>query len=118
MLSEPPQLFNLVISRLPTAPLRPMEKVNPSGRQEERREHKRDPKQEQNDAEEKESGIDLHLGTDIVDMDLAENHDDAVDQRPANEPMPQSGKHTPGQGPVWVKATNGVEKVGAHKCGK
>ena len=59
----------------------------------------------------KESGIDLHLGTDIVDMDLAENHDDAVDQRPANEPMPQSGKHTPGQGPVWVKATNGVEKV-------
>jgi glutathione reductase (NADPH) len=55
-------------------------------------------------------GIDLHLGTDIVEMDLAVNRDDAVSGRPANEPAPSSGTHMAGDGPVRVKSTNGTEK--------
>ena len=56
-------------------------------------------------------GIDLHVGTNIVDMDLAANRTDAVAGRPANEPAPSSGRHRPGEGPVWVKSTNGSEKI-------
>jgi glutathione reductase (NADPH) len=55
-------------------------------------------------------GIDLHLGTNIVEMDLAANRSDAVSGRPAGEPVRQSGRHRPGEGPVWVKSTNGSER--------
>ncbi len=56
-------------------------------------------------------GVDLHLGTNIVEMDLAANRDEARSGRPANEPVPSSGTHKPAEGPVWVKSTNGTEKV-------
>jgi glutathione reductase (NADPH) len=55
-------------------------------------------------------GIDLHLGTDIVEMDVA-GSDEAMHHRPANEPAPSSGTHKPGEAPVWVKGSNGTEKV-------
>ena len=57
----------------------------------------------------RERGIDLHVGTNIVDMDLAANLDEAAAHGPAEEHLGQSGPHR--AGPVWVKATNGTERA-------
>ena len=66
----------------------------------------------------RERGVDLHLGTNIVEMTAAEaehgahpTESDAAMGPPGSEadPLaPETGK--PG-GPVWVKATNGIERV-------
>lgn len=65
----------------------------------------------------RENGIDLFLGTNIVEMMRAEDHvdgpsptaSDAAMGAPAQEPLtPQAGGTF---GPIWVKSTNGSEKV-------
>ncbi|MEM1273418.1 MAG: FAD-dependent oxidoreductase [Pseudomonadota bacterium] len=61
-------------------------------------------------------GIDLHLGTNIVSMAM-ESADHRVAETvtdmgaPAAEPLPSSGAGAPGDGPIWVKSTNGQEHV-------
>ena len=57
----------------------------------------------------KENGIDLHLGTNIVEMATAENApEQGAFRGRVGESVVQTGS---GDGPVWVKATNGVEKI-------
>ncbi len=59
----------------------------------------------------KDRGIDLRLGTNIVDMDLAANHHkEGGMTRPADEVSAEGG-YSPGQGPAWVKSTAGDEGV-------
>ncbi len=58
----------------------------------------------------REQGINLHLGTNILEMDLAEAHAARGDMPgPVNEQIPSSGSYTAGQGPAWVKSTTGDE---------
>jgi glutathione reductase (NADPH) len=57
----------------------------------------------------RENGIDLKLGTNILEMAVAENAPEPGALRGrAGEPMVDPGQ---GDGPVWVKATNGAEKI-------
>jgi glutathione reductase (NADPH) len=56
-----------------------------------------------------EKGINLHLGTNIVEMRSAADAD--PDMRvPAHEPVPEASADAVGK-PVWVKATNGDARV-------
>ena len=56
-----------------------------------------------------EKGIDLHLGTNIVEMRAAADVD--PDRRgPINAPVPEAGSDAIGK-PIWVKGTNGDEKI-------
>ncbi len=48
-------------------------------------------------------GIDLQLNTNIAELDLASVKDGTT--------APQAKPYAPGQGPVWVKATNGDEQI-------
>ncbi len=65
----------------------------------------------------REGGIDLHLGTDIVEMSLAEDHEDGPTPMVSDAAMgAPAGEATAPEamtkgGPVWVKATNGKEDV-------
>ncbi len=71
----------------------------------------------------KEQGVDLFLGTNIVEMSLAKDHEDGPQPTASDAAMGASAQDAalsraqhsdakPGQaGPVWVKSTNGVEKV-------
>jgi glutathione reductase (NADPH) len=59
-----------------------------------------------------EKGINLHLGTSIVEMMCAEDTADRIDG-PANAPVPVSGEDQRGK-PVWVKATNGDVRTFDH----
>jgi len=58
----------------------------------------------------KAKGIDLKLGTNIFEMDLAENAPGEGMTRPAGEPLADGG-YSPGQGPVWVQSTTGDQGV-------
>ena len=56
-----------------------------------------------------EKGINLHLGTNIVEMRAAADAD--PDHRmPIHSPVPEAGDDAAGK-PVWVKGTNGDERV-------
>jgi glutathione reductase (NADPH) len=56
-----------------------------------------------------EKGINLHLGTNIVEMRSAADAD--PDMRvPAHEPVPEASADAVGK-PIWVKATNGDARV-------
>ena len=56
-----------------------------------------------------EKGINLHLGTNIVEMRAAADAD--PDHRvPMDAPVPEAGDDAKGK-PVWVKGTNGDERV-------
>ena len=61
----------------------------------------------------RENGVDLHLGTNIVEMRAAANHEDGANTMgmpmEQGKPLPEAGAGT-GKG-VWVKATNGTEAV-------
>jgi glutathione reductase (NADPH) len=71
----------------------------------------------------RDSGIDIHVGTNIVEMALAADHDGAPSPARSDATMgasaqqsgdlhPQSdGADKAQQGPIWVKSTNGGEKV-------
>ena len=56
-------------------------------------------------------GIDLHLGTNIVEMARAEGHTDTARMGAPVEMSEALLDHSEGGGPIWVKATNGSEKV-------
>jgi glutathione reductase (NADPH) len=70
-----------------------------------------------------EQGIDLHLGTNIVEMMLEKDHEDGPQPTSSDAAMGASAQDAAvmrkqgdapiaGEtGPIWVKATNGVEKV-------
>jgi glutathione reductase (NADPH) len=71
----------------------------------------------------REKGIDLHLGTNIVEMASAESHPDrhptefdgamgapAGDSDASGSAAAAADRTAPG-GPIWVKATNGSERV-------
>ncbi|NNL18026.1 MAG: FAD-dependent oxidoreductase, partial [Boseongicola sp.] len=55
-----------------------------------------------------EKGIDLHLGTNIVEMRTAADAEDG--SSPVGSPVPEAGADAVGK-PVWVKATNGEARV-------
>lgn len=59
-----------------------------------------------------ENGVNLHLGTNIVSMELAEDHhyEGGMGAGPEAEAALLHPSHGKG-GPVWVKATNGEERV-------
>ena len=71
----------------------------------------------------RENGIDLHVGTNIVEMSLAGEQDDGPRPTASDAAMGASAEHAEalrkqrdgaqaGQsGPIWVKSTNGGEKV-------
>ncbi|OAN96658.1 FAD-dependent oxidoreductase [Sulfitobacter geojensis] len=71
----------------------------------------------------KESGVDLHVGSDIVEMCLAKDKHDGPQPTASDASMGMSDKEaeamrtaTDGavagqQGPIWVKASTGTEKV-------
>ena len=52
-----------------------------------------------------EKGVNLHLGTTVVEMMCAQDADNRMDG-PANVPVPEAAEDKSGK-PVWVKATNG-----------
>jgi len=56
-----------------------------------------------------EKGINLHLGTNIVEMCSADDMDGDM-RMPVNSPIAQAGADAVGK-PVWVKATNGDTRV-------
>ncbi|MGB3247100.1 MAG: FAD-dependent oxidoreductase [Sulfitobacter sp.] len=63
-----------------------------------------------------EDGINLHLGTNILEMALAADHQDGAFPTDSDAAMgaptgETTVKHSAGAGPVWVKSTNGTEKV-------
>ena len=69
----------------------------------------------------REQGVDLHLGTNIVDMRPVSEHDDndaiptasdAAMGAPAGETSAPASPNA--SGPIWVKATNGNERVFDH----
>jgi len=71
----------------------------------------------------RENGIDLHVGTNIVEMSLAADHKDGptptgsdaamgASAQQAQDMRTQSDGVAAGQrGPIWVKSTNGADKV-------
>lgn len=71
----------------------------------------------------RDSGIDLHTGTNIVEMTLARDRDDGLQPNASDAAMGPSAQQAAelrenrdgaaaGQsGPIWVKSTNGGEKV-------
>ncbi len=60
----------------------------------------------------RDSGIDLHTGTNIVEMALAEDRKDGPQPTASDASMGAGVKPAAGRsGPVWVKSTNGGEKV-------
>ena len=70
----------------------------------------------------RENGVDLHLGTNIVEMSLAADHKDGPMPTASDAAMgasAQQRRDIPGKsgakgsrkGPIWVKSTNGTEKV-------
>ncbi|MGI9391058.1 MAG: glutathione-disulfide reductase [Boseongicola sp.] len=59
-----------------------------------------------------EKGVDLHLGTNVVEMMCAEDAADRIDG-PANSPVPKAAESQRGK-PVWVKATNGNVRTFDH----
>jgi glutathione reductase (NADPH) len=71
----------------------------------------------------RENGIDLHVGTNIVEMELASEHEDGPRPTASDAAMGASAKDSAalrkqtdgaaaGQsGPIWVKSTTGGEKV-------
>ena len=56
-----------------------------------------------------EKGIDLHLGTNVVEMRAAADMDEDM-RAPMGAPVPEAGPDAVGK-PVWVKATNGDARV-------
>ena len=65
----------------------------------------------------RDDGIDLHMGTNVVDMELLSDREQRGDTGGVTEPGASSHKHgedgaDPMQrGPIWVKSTNGGERV-------
>lgn len=71
----------------------------------------------------RENGINLHVGSNIVEMSLAADHEDGPQPTQSDAAMGASAQHAEvlrkqsegaraGQsGPIWVKSTNGGEKV-------
>jgi len=67
-----------------------------------------------------ENGVDLHLGTNILEMRAADEVTAMDHAKPATEIVQHAGEMAPGDpdagdalkgGPVWVKSTNGQERV-------
>jgi len=61
----------------------------------------------------REHGVDLHTGTNILEMKRAEDHDPEM-VAPVGETLPSGNTEwiKPGTaGPIWVKSTNGAEMV-------
>ncbi|MGI9394769.1 MAG: FAD-dependent oxidoreductase [Boseongicola sp.] len=57
-------------------------------------------------------GVNLHLGTNIVEMMCAEDATDRLDG-PASAPVPEAAEGQRGK-PIWVKATNGDVRTFDH----
>lgn len=68
----------------------------------------------------RENGVNLHVGTNIVEMSLAADHEDGsmptesdASMGPSAQQRMDAAKNRTGDpnGPIWVKSTNGTEKV-------